>query len=50
MLDTFCLVCLEVEEVDHLVLPKNTRQLYTRQAAGGQPEGAGQWATHDVNP
>jgi hypothetical protein len=41
---------MAVEEVDHLVLPKNTRQLYTRLATGGQPESAEEWATHDVNP
>lgn len=56
VVDTFCLVCLAVEEVDHLQLGKNVRHTYIKSAAatagaageaaagaeaGGQPAAAG---------
>lgn len=52
---TFCLVCLVVEEADHVQLVANTRHVYTRQQRGGgegsdSTEAAAQWAVRSVNP
>lgn len=47
MVDTFCLVCLTVEEVDHLSLAKNVRHRYVR----GEGSEAGEaWQVQNVNP
>ena len=53
--DTFCLLCLAVEEVDHVQLRPNTRHAYTRVAAAGvsagtAAEGAAPWVVRSVNP
>ncbi|PSC70073.1 pyridoxamine 5 -phosphate oxidase isoform B [Micractinium conductrix] len=45
VLDAFCLVCLAVEEVDHIQLAKNLRHRYLRGGGGG-----GEWASQNVNP
>lgn len=48
---TFCLVCLAVEEADHVQLVASTRHVYTRQQQrGGDGTVAAQWAVRDVNP
>lgn len=47
VVDTFCLVCLTVEEVDHLSLAKNVRHRYVR----GEGSEAGEaWQVQNVNP
>jgi hypothetical protein len=57
--DTFCLVCLAVEEVDHIELKGNIRHQYLLKAAGeaatgGEGEGGGQaaaeWSVQRLNP
>lgn len=56
VLDTFCLVCLAVEEVDHVQLAANLRHLYLRQAsaaaaaAGASASAAAEWVVRNVNP
>lgn len=62
VVDTFCLVCLAVEEVDHLQLASNVRHRYLRSGGGssGSSSGAegaasgggdgGEWTTQNVNP
>ena len=47
---TFCLLCLDVEEVDHVQLVGNRRHTYTRQAGGGDGSATGQWVRRSVNP
>uniref|UniRef100_A0A7S3RAT0 Pyridoxamine 5'-phosphate oxidase Alr4036 family FMN-binding domain-containing protein n=1 Tax=Dunaliella tertiolecta TaxID=3047 RepID=A0A7S3RAT0_DUNTE len=46
--DTFCLVVVDVDQVDHLCLKGNKRWLYTRQQAEG--EGLCSWTKQYVNP
>ena len=58
VLDTFCLVCLEVEEVDHIQLNGNLRHVYLLQPAAAAAAGeaaaaegaAAEWAVRNVNP
>ncbi|KAI7839106.1 hypothetical protein COHA_007111 [Chlorella ohadii] len=49
VLDTFCLLCLDVEEVDHIQLaPTFLRHTFVRQP-GGSSSGGG-WEVRNVNP
>lgn len=53
--DTFCMVAMDVERVDHLLLPSNRRFKYTRGAGAAEQGGeggaaAGGWEKQEVNP
>lgn len=57
VLDTFCLLCLAVEEVDHIQLAANLRHRYLRQPASAAASAAdaletadGEWVVQSVNP
>lgn len=44
----FCLVILKVDEVDHVQLKTNRRQVHVRAAASGS--GSAAWTSEEVNP
>lgn len=44
--DAFCLVYMDVDEVDHVLLRSNERLVYRRQGSGG----GGDWSVASVNP
>lgn len=50
VLDTFCLLCLDVEEVDHIQLaPAFLRHTFERQPGSGS-DSSGGWVVRSVNP